>query len=140
MTGNGLDTGAQLDTGNRIVANLSKRHLTEAEVLLLSKGLRFCLTPERIDIYNVRKDIGDYVRRIRLGEYFYCADQVDGDFSEMPAFVTKSTWCPERNREMAIEAYVEALERTILSHDLNVKCHRNMTRRTKGFREFMRLC
>ncbi|XP_044184248.1 uncharacterized protein LOC122964605 [Acropora millepora] len=45
----------------------------------------------------------------------------------MPAFKTKSTWCPERNREMAIEAYVDALERTILSHDFNVKCHRNMT-------------
>ena len=66
----------------------------------------------------------DYVRRIR--QYFYCAAEVDGDFSEM-AFRTKSTWCPERNREMAIEAYVDALERTILSHDLNVKCHRFMT-------------
>ena len=28
---------------------------------------------------------------------------------------------------MAIEAYVEALERKILSHDLNVKCHRYLT-------------
>ena len=45
----------------------------------------------------------------------------------MPAFRTKSTWCPERNREIAIEAYVDALERTILSHDLNVKSHRNLT-------------
>ena len=62
VTGNGLDTGAELDTGNRIVANLSKRHLTEAEVSLLSKGLKFCLTPERIDIYNVQKDIRDNIR------------------------------------------------------------------------------
>ena len=36
--------------------------LREAEVSLLSKGLKFCPTPERIDIYNVRKDIRDYVR------------------------------------------------------------------------------
>ena len=120
VTGNGLDTGAGLETGNFIVVNLSKRHLTEAEVSLLSKGLKFCPTPERIDIYNVRKDIRDYVRRIGQRDYFYCADEVDGDFSEMPA-------CPERNREMPIEAYVDALERTILSHDLNVKCHRYMT-------------
>ena len=125
--GNGLDTGAGLDTGDRIVVNLSKRHLTEAEISLLSKGLKFCPTPERIDVYNVRKDIRDYIRRIRLREYFYCEDDVDGDFSEMPALRTKSTWCPERNREMAIEAYVEALERTIPSHDLNVKCQRNLT-------------
>lgn len=127
VTGTGLDTGAGLDTGNRIVVNLSRRHLTEAEVSLLSKGLKFCPTPDRIDVYNVRKDIRDYIRRIRLREYFYCEEEVDGDFSQMPAFRTKSTWCPERNREMAIEAYVEALERKILSHDLNVKCQRNLT-------------
>ena len=54
----------------------------------------------------------------------------------------------ERNRhgarketgKMAIEAYVEALERTILSHDLNVKCQRKFdTRRTEGLREFTEL-
>ena len=105
VRGNGLDTGARLDTGDRIVVNLSKRHLTEAEVSLLSKGLKFCPTPERIDVYNVRKVIRDYIRRIRLREYFYCEEEVDGDFSEMPAFRKKSIWCPERNREMAIEAY-----------------------------------
>ena len=80
VTGNGLDTGAGLEPGNRIVVNLSKRHLTEAEVSLLSKRLKFCPTTERIDIYNVRKDIRDYVRRIRLREYFYCADEVMGTF------------------------------------------------------------
>ena len=87
---------------------------------------------------NVRKDIRDYIRRIRLREYFYCKDEVDGDFSEMPVFRTKSTWCPERNREMAIEAYVEALERTILSHDLNVKCHRNLTKDEQKALEILR--
>ena len=67
------------------------------------------------------------LRRIRLREYSYCKDEVDGDVSKMLAFRAKSTWCPERNREMAIEAYVEALKRKILSHDLNVKCHRSLT-------------
>ena len=104
VRGTGLDTGVGLDTGDRIVVNLSKRYLTEAEVSLLLKGLKFCPTPDRIEVYNVRKDIRDYIRRIRLREYFYCEDEVDGDFSEMPAFRTKSTWCPERNREMVIEA------------------------------------
>ena len=66
VRGNGLNTGAGLDTGNRIVVNLSKRQLTEAEISLLSKGLKFCPTPERINVYNFRKDIRDYIRRIRL--------------------------------------------------------------------------
>ena len=118
---------------------MSKRHLTEAEVSLLSKGLKFCPTPERIDVYNVRRDIRDYIRRIRLREYFYCEDEVDGDFSQVPALRTKSTWCPERNREMAIEAYVEALKKKILSHDLNVKCQHNLTRNEQGALENLRI-
>ena len=69
---------------------------------LISKGLKFCPTPERIDVYKVRRDMRDYIRRIRLIEYFYCEDEVDGDFFQMLALRTKSTWCPERNREMAI--------------------------------------
>jgi len=82
-------------------------------------------------LYQVLKEkkilYKDYIRRMRLRDYFYCEDEVDGDFSEMLAFGTKSIWCPERNREMAIKAYVEALDRKILSHDLNVNCHRNLT-------------
>ena len=66
---------------------ICQRHLTEAFLL---KGLKFCPTPERTDTYNARKDIR---------EYFYCKDEVDGDFSKMPAFRMKSTLCLERNRE-----------------------------------------
>ena len=125
-----------MDTGDRIVVSLSKRNLTKAEVSLLSKGLKFCSTLQRIGIYNVREDIRDYIRRIRLRAYFYSKDKVNEDFSEMWAFRTKSTWCPERNREMVIKAYEEALKKTVLSHDLNVKCQHNLTRQTKGFKEF----
>lgn len=67
---NGIDVGGRIDTGTNIVVNLSKRVLTDAEVSLLSKGLKFCPTPERIDVYNVRKDIKEYIRRIRLRKFF----------------------------------------------------------------------
>jgi len=46
----------------------------------------------------------------------------------MPSFRNRSKWCPERNRELAIEAYVEALEKAILSHDFTVTHRRNLTR------------
>lgn len=46
----------------------------------------------------------------------------------MPSFRNRSKWCPERNRELAIEAYVEALEKAILSHDFTVTHQRNLTR------------
>ena len=76
------------------VVNLSKRVLSEPELSLLSKGLKFCPTPEKVDMYALRKDIKNYVRRIRLKEYFYAEDE--GDFSEFPAFRKKSVWTPEK--------------------------------------------
>ena len=114
--------------GDHIVVNLSKRVLTEAEISLLSKGLKFCPTPEKIDIYQLRKDIREYIRRIRLKEYFYSEENVDGDFSEMPSFRSKSNWSPDRNRELAIEAYVGALEKKILSQEFEIPCQRNLTK------------
>ena len=76
----------------------------------------------------MRKDIKEYIRRIRLKEYFYSDEAVDGDFSEMPAFRKKSGWTPERNREIALEAYVEALENGILRNDFETPRQRNLTR------------
>ena len=76
----------------------------------------------------MRKDIREYIRRIRLREFFYYEEEVNGDFSEMPSFRNRSKWCPERNGELAIEAYVEALEKAVLSHDFTVTHPRNLTR------------
>ena len=58
------------NSGYQTVVNLSWRVLTQTEVSLLSKGLNFCSTPEKIDIYSLRKDIKEYVGRVRLREYF----------------------------------------------------------------------
>ena len=69
------------------------------------------------------------MRRVRLKEYFYTdQDDVEGEFSSLSAFRKKSNWSPVRNRELAIEAYVEALERDILAHDFGTPYQRNLTR------------
>ena len=115
--------------GYQTVVNLSKKELTGAEISLLSKGLKFCPTPEKVDIYSLRKDIREYVRRVRLREYFYSEqDDVGGSFSDLPAFRKKSSWTPDGNRERAIEAYVEALERELLTHDFDMIYQRNLSR------------
>ena len=54
----------------QIVVNFSRRNLTEAEISLLSKGLKFCPTPEKVDMYNLRKDVKEFTRRIRLMNTF----------------------------------------------------------------------
>lgn len=53
---------------------------------------------------------------------------MDGDFSDVPAFRKKSNWCPERNRDLALEAYAVALERKILESNLNKRTYRNLTK------------
>lgn len=114
--------------GSETVVNLSSRVLTEAELSVLSRGLKFCPTPEGIDAYQLRKDITEYARRVRLREYFYNDETVESDFSETPAFKKKSSWCPKKNREMVLEAYVRELENKILSSDLDTRVNRNLTR------------
>ena len=83
-------TNRGLRGGTQIVLKFSRRILTEAGKSLLSKGLKFCPTPEEVDMYNLRKNIKEFTRRIKLREYFYSDENMDGDFSDMPAFRKKS--------------------------------------------------
>ena len=63
-----------------MVVNLSSRtFITEAETSLLSKGFSFCPHTNR----------NRALRRIRLKEYFYKDDDVDGNFSAVPGFRKK---------------------------------------------------
>ena len=124
--------------GFQIVVNLSKRLITPAETSLLSKGLSFCPTPRDIDLFALRKDISDYVRRLRLKEYFLNNDYVGGGFSSYPAFRHRSTWCPERNRDLTLEAYMSILEKKIFSSNLKARCHRNISREEQKALENLR--
>jgi len=66
--------------------------------------------------YEVCRDINEFFRRIRLREYFYNDDDdVEEDFSEAPAFRKKSTWQPNKYRELAIEAYAKSFEDQIIT-------------------------
>ena len=112
--------------GLQVVVNLSSRVLTPAEMSLLSKGLSFCPTQKEVDIFALKREMFDFVRRLRLKEY-YCGDEsIDGDFLDQPAYGKRSTWCSERNRVAVLETYVSLLEKKILSQDLGIRCHRNL--------------
>ena len=83
----------------------------------------------------------NYLRRIRLKEYFYGDEESDGDFSEIPAFRKKSSWCPDKNRDLFLEAYASAFEAKIFREaNLKEKCHRNLTKEEqKSSRRFKKL-
>ena len=52
------------------VFNLSKKCLTKDEVSLLSKGLNFCPTPKDFDKAEVKRDLEEFGRRLRLKCFF----------------------------------------------------------------------
>ena len=79
------------------VINLSKKVLTEAQIKVLSKGLKFCPTPKEIDRAKVMEDLENFGRRLRLKWYF--RNEEEG-FSTNP-FKKKSTFNPKQ--DVAIE-------------------------------------
>ena len=81
-----------------------------------------------MDTYTLKKDVLEFVRRICLKDYFYKDEDIDGDFSEIPAFQRKSAWCPDKNRDIFLEAYASALEKKIFEKNLNTKNYRNLTK------------
>ena len=66
--------------------------------------------PRQIDWNEVRADINEFSRRMRLLEYFH-------DFPthiDLNPFHVKSTWTPQ-HRDTALDAFITAVERDILN-------------------------
>ena len=52
------------------IINLSSRHLSQDEISLLSKGLKFVPTPKHINKAKIKEEIEVYGRKLRLMWYF----------------------------------------------------------------------
>ena len=52
------------------VINLSKRNLSSAEISLLSKGLKFVPTANKIDQEKLKRELEEYRRKLRLMWHF----------------------------------------------------------------------
>ena len=90
------------------VVNLSKKVLTEAEVSVLSKGLKFCPTAKEIDRAKIKEDLEKFGRRLRLKWYYRNEEQ---EFSTNP-FRKKSSFNPKH--DAAIEVYLSVIEQQIM--------------------------
>ncbi len=106
-----------------IVVNLSSHHLSEAEKSILSKGLKFCPTPHNVNTIELRADITQFTRRLRLKEYFQTtAESSDDDesadedsFHQHPLLKRESHFTPPSGRDPALDAYIAAVETAILN-------------------------
>ena len=91
------------------VVNLSKKELSEDDVSLLSKGLKFCPTPKEIDKAELRADLEEFKRRIRLKWHFK-----DNNKTEKQLFRNRSNWQPPKNN-LLLENYLSLVENEVMS-------------------------
>ena len=105
------------------VVNLSNRKLSKAEVSLLSKGLKFCPTPNSADKSVSKEDLQIFGRTLRL-KWHYRNDE--RTFDPNP-FRPKSKFNPSKN-DAAIELYLSHIEEKLLSSTEIKHSYYNLTR------------
>ena len=95
------------------VINLSKRNLSENEISLLSKGLNFIPTCNKVDVARLKLELEQFGRMLRLKWHFR------NDKRDIPInpFKAKSTFNP-RKKNAAIEIYLSSLEEKLLKTEV----------------------
>lgn len=104
---------------NPKVFNLSNRVLNETEIKLLSKGLKYTPTP-RMNNEQLKTDIKEYTRKLRLKEYFYEDDddstQNLNEEQEQDLVRNKSDFNPKRGRNQTLDTVCKTLDNFQLSN------------------------
>ena len=109
-----------------LVVKLSNYQLTDDEIKVLAKGLKFIPSPRNINKTEVLADIKKFRRRMRLKEFFHdknnsteskTSDTNENDY-ETRAFRKPSTFTPKPNREPALDLYLKYLENSIMKAKL----------------------
>ncbi|MEW8548114.1 MAG: hypothetical protein AB2693_31815, partial [Candidatus Thiodiazotropha sp.] len=103
------------------ILNLSKRELTTAEISILEKGMKFTPTPEKQNLQEIKEDMAEFNRKIRLKEFFY--EQEDEDDSLVK---NRSDFTPPKGRNEALEKYISTTSNFPLS-TAKSKTHYNIS-------------
>ena len=120
LTSNGRLKGF-LESKN--VVNLYNGKLSRAEISLLSKGLKFCPTPNSVDKWDIKEDLEKFGRILRLKWYYRNDKQT---FDPNPLW-PRSKFNPS-NTDAAIELYLSQTEEKLLSCTEIKLTYYNLTR------------
>lgn len=88
--------------------------LSDAERNILSKGLKFVPTQQRVDHFQLGQDIEAFYRRLKLHAFFNDANRtLNGNQSDTPnednpykKFQPKSTWTPREEPNPTVSTYI----------------------------------
>ena len=98
------------------VFNLSSKILTNAQIQLLSKGLKFVPSRKKVDFGKLIADIRTWERRMRLREYFFDKNE-DQDLEIDPKndkFKPKSDFTPSSGRDKWLDIYIKEVRDDII--------------------------
>ena len=96
------------------VVNLSKKVLSEADINLLSKGLKFSPTPTDINKAELKEDLEVFKRRVRLKWHFKDNEDIRDKDKDINKFKIKSNWQPPKSDPL-LENYLSLLEKEVMS-------------------------
>jgi hypothetical protein len=107
--------------------------LLPSEERVLGKGLNFCPT-QGYDRITLGKDVFEFVRRLRLREFYSNSDETRTATDLIGTIVKKhigSTFIPDKNRSDSLEAYIAAIKSDIF-HSANSQKAKTWHNLSKG--------
>ena len=87
--------------------NLSNRVLTDNEISLLKKGLKFTPTPKS-NPSGLKADINELCRKLRLTELFFNGEE--NDRSSEPLVRNETGWNPPRSQDQVLEETIQMIK------------------------------
>ena len=97
----------RLEANKKHIKNLSDKKLTNDQINLLAKGLKYIPTPVTNEMQTKKKllrDVDHFARRIRLQYIFHREN------TKPHPFHVKSTWKPQVQPSMGLESYLEEVK------------------------------
>ena len=102
--------------------------MTEPEKCVLNKGLKFTPTPRK-NSEELKVDIKQYTRKLRLTEYFYVHNNEVGQNGPKSLIQNKSSFNPQKGRNTVLDNICETLEKINITEESNVmKTKSNLNR------------
>ena len=105
------------------IINLSSKNLTETEKNILKKGLKFTPTPSKKDTEELKKDISEFTRKIRLAEFFH-----NTETNDISIIRNKSDYTPPKKRNPALDTFAENIANIQLKTSPNPHTRQNISK------------
>ena len=102
------------------IINLSKRKLTDNEIKLLKRGLKFTPTPGE-DKIQLGADIDEFCRRLRINYIFHEENEDQYEDINEPLVRNKSEWIPKLTKDKHSEETINMLKGNSLLTNRSVK-------------------